>query len=394
MNNFRKGISLIELVLTIALVSIVIQVVYSVYFVGNTSYSISTNKGFSQQDVRIAGDFISSELKYITDVSSTNMYVDEYYSLKIDNVDGKKVLTKTFHEYTGDGSEADKEALTNKTVIRKINGNWNVFTITNTIQGEIDIVISQEEGLGNQKSGYELPLKMYTVNNNSLLSNINALDLSTGGVLYYMNNSKNLLTRGIDIINTTPGPGETGTYSIRFFTSEDLTNPYKTITGNSGKEESMPSNPTREGLYFNGWNTKVDGTGTYYNGTKITIPSSNLDLHAIWSTTSPSESILSNLNVTSVKDQNGSVTISNGVYTVKKDKDVTINLEYYYNKPSSNLELVQTGFTGSINGSENKATVTVLGPNKGVTKDISITIREVTNHNKSVSIIIKLKGDS
>lgn len=200
------------------------------------------------------------------------------------------------------------------------------------------------------------------------------------------------------LVNTTPGAGETGMYNIRFFTSEDLTNPQETITGNTGQEKNMPSNPTKTGFYFIGWNSKSDGSGENYSGTKITIPSTNLDLHAIWSTILPETTKLDNLIIKSIKD-NGSKDNVNGVpnannsYNVKKDKDVTIVLTFSYNKPSSNLKIIATGSSESILSSENQATITVMAPNKNMEKVINVEIREISNSNISDSILITLVGE-
>jgi prepilin-type N-terminal cleavage/methylation domain-containing protein len=59
----RKGVSLVELILAIAIFSIVIQVVYSIFFVGQKSFSTSKNIGFAQQEARSPLDYINREIK-------------------------------------------------------------------------------------------------------------------------------------------------------------------------------------------------------------------------------------------------------------------------------------------------------------------------------------------
>ena len=386
MKYYRKGITLIELVLTIALMGVVLQVVYSILFVGNTSYSISTNKGFAQQDVRIVGDFVKSELKHITQMSVSDNYVDEYYSLRIKDEDGKKLLIKSKHVYTGDGTEENKETATTTTVISSIPINLESLTITNDILGEIDLLISQEEGKGVQKSRYELPLKIETINNSRMLENVN-LDLVDGGVLYYRNNSSDLLTRGVDI-DSNDADNKEGPYSIYFYTSDNKETIYNTVAGYKYENKPMPITPTRAGFDFIYW---YDENGISYTGNTITIQAKNLDLFAKWKE-KDTESKLDGLSIVSVKDKNGTVTKSDGVYSVKENKDVTIIVSYNYNKSTSNLELVLTGFTGSISEKENKATITVVAPSRNVTKDIKIEIREKSDNSKSISTSITLKG--
>src|SRR5690554_4851915 len=95
----RKGISLIELILTLALVGLIIQIAYSVLFVGATSHSISTGKGFAQQDIRLTADFLTNELRLVTDISEDDYEFSEYYSIKINN---EGDLIKTQHVYQED----------------------------------------------------------------------------------------------------------------------------------------------------------------------------------------------------------------------------------------------------------------------------------------------------
>src|SRR5690554_5159792 len=84
MFNKRKGVTLIELILVIALISIIIPTIYSIFFAGNTSYGFSKNKGFAQQGVRLASDFIASNLKFVTALSDDeNDFYTDYYSLKV-----------------------------------------------------------------------------------------------------------------------------------------------------------------------------------------------------------------------------------------------------------------------------------------------------------------------
>lgn len=80
-----KGITLVEVILTLALVALVIPVIYSIFFAGSTSHNVSTSKGFAQQDLRIASDFLTSELRLATDISKVDYENNEYYYLKINN---------------------------------------------------------------------------------------------------------------------------------------------------------------------------------------------------------------------------------------------------------------------------------------------------------------------
>ena len=65
----RKGITLIELVLTVAIISVIIQVIYSIFFVGNLSFNTSKDIGFAQQGARIPIDYINKEVRNSSSVS-------------------------------------------------------------------------------------------------------------------------------------------------------------------------------------------------------------------------------------------------------------------------------------------------------------------------------------
>lgn len=87
--NFnQKGITLIELLLVFALVSIAMVTAYSIYFTGNKSFSTSRDIGFAQQDARLIADYIKNQTR-----TAKNLYIDEneieeneeYYSLTLEN---------------------------------------------------------------------------------------------------------------------------------------------------------------------------------------------------------------------------------------------------------------------------------------------------------------------
>src|SRR5690606_22062190 len=76
----KKGLSLIELILSISLFLVTLQVVYSIFFTGQKSFLLSKNIGFAQQDARIVTSFIQKELRPIK-----NMYIDlDDTTLKLD----------------------------------------------------------------------------------------------------------------------------------------------------------------------------------------------------------------------------------------------------------------------------------------------------------------------
>jgi len=88
-SNNRKGMTLVELLLTVAIFSLVIQLVYSIFFVGQKSFVTSKDIGFAQQEARLPIDYINRQVRtaknvYFVDPSSIAQY--PYYSIGINNL--------------------------------------------------------------------------------------------------------------------------------------------------------------------------------------------------------------------------------------------------------------------------------------------------------------------
>lgn len=110
----KYGITLIELIITMAILAIVIQVVYSVFFVGIKSFNVSKNVGFTQQEARTAITFITNEVKSAKRVYIQNplFFMDDgqpdstlnypFYAL---NINGDNQLVITTYKDQDDFSE-------------------------------------------------------------------------------------------------------------------------------------------------------------------------------------------------------------------------------------------------------------------------------------------------
>lgn len=436
----RKGISLIELVLTLALIGIALQVGFSILSVGSTSHGVSTNKGFSQQDIRIGGDFIANELKTVTDISDTeDDYFGTYYSLsvEVDADTGTKRLVKSKLVYTGDGTEEDRSTATTSTREMALSGNWDSIRITNAVMGEVLLEIFQTEGTGNREAHFELPITITTLNKPTLYNDSLDVELVSGDILYYSNNSLNLLTRGIEIgeIPTTPTDVMASFYSEGILLLES--------TGLPGDELTLPTEPTRDGYSFNGWDPEVpsvfpssDTTYTaqwaelaeetstislYSEGTSyrvingnvgssvpsITTPIRDGFSFAGWNPTLPEVfpdedlrvdatwvEFVKNLSVESVIANNGkSYSLENGAYPVGNNTKIKISISYDYDLPNNRLELTVVGMEGSF--SENESEIVLEGRpaiNKRDSITVTITIREKANTNNTTSIYISLSN--
>lgn len=69
----RKGISLIELVLVLAIIVMILQVAYSIFFIGSKSYNTSKDMGFAQQEIRNLSLILGNELRAAREVSVTDI---------------------------------------------------------------------------------------------------------------------------------------------------------------------------------------------------------------------------------------------------------------------------------------------------------------------------------
>lgn len=64
----RRGISLVELLVSLAILSMVLAVGYNIFTFGYTSFNLGEQRFDAQQNVRLAADFITQELRYATHV--------------------------------------------------------------------------------------------------------------------------------------------------------------------------------------------------------------------------------------------------------------------------------------------------------------------------------------
>lgn len=198
---YRKGFTLIELIIVLVIVGIVIQMGYSMLIYGNNTFNLSTSRGLSQQNVRLVESVLSDEFKTISNLSTSESdFNSKYFSLKFENGE----LIKSYHVQDESGNIVS-------TIVTKFQGSWDTIKIINTDPGVVDLVIGQAEVVGNITSRYELPLRIYTVNNNNLESEIDVDLLNAGTVVYYQHMydylSQQSNAMSVDIRDSTSGGG-------------------------------------------------------------------------------------------------------------------------------------------------------------------------------------------
>lgn len=164
----KKGFTLIEVILSIAIMAIVIQVGYSLFFTGNKSFEIGIDKGFAQQDARIVAEHLNRELRFSSKLSEDSL-TGRYFSIEVlDNGYDSNSLKKI---------EYDGETIKSEEIL--ISGKWDKVKLKNSsriIEGLISIKT-------NQNTNYNLPINIPLENiKNSLDLDI---DLSNGEKIYY-----------------------------------------------------------------------------------------------------------------------------------------------------------------------------------------------------------------
>ena len=91
MNRFlssNKGVTLIELVIVIVLISIVIAGAFSIFTFGNKTFNGASNQYALQSDVRFALDALTGDIRYATSLQFLESDDFDISSLTIKNIDG------------------------------------------------------------------------------------------------------------------------------------------------------------------------------------------------------------------------------------------------------------------------------------------------------------------
>lgn len=248
----KSGFTLIEIMVGLAILSIVISVTYSLLFFGANSFSMNNRQYILQSDYRFAMDSIVKEVRFATSLELVDASED--------------VFTNTFEEgynyfYINDGNLLhavyNKDRGYHNTVIYAghFKSESTLFKKLNSTTLSIDL-----------KSKYDQYNQTYDNNTVVSLLNLNLngdsiLGLEGSGLKYSA--SKEMLST----VDPTPVPNSV---TISFNTAGGSS--IASIVQTSGTVLIPPVNPTKSGYIFDGWNPSLP----------TTMPSSNVILTALW----------------------------------------------------------------------------------------------------------------
>lgn len=284
----RKGITLIELVLVVALLGITIQAIYSIFFVGNTSYGVSKSKGFAQQEVRLASDFISKNLKYATILSSDSEYFTSgYYSLRVIKGVYNDRLILSYHLLNDNGTEDITDDYVDEEIINEIHGKWGNIEISyskteSEIESEttdiISVNISKIDEKDNSNIIYELPIKIKTINNNKMPNDID-VDFYSDDVLYFKLAKNSIQNKSIYISDSTP-VGNINEVLVNYY-DKSIT-PIKSELISKGTEIVLINLEYKDNYLFKGWSKNEDLSGNIYAVDEKIIINNDTNFYAVW----------------------------------------------------------------------------------------------------------------
>jgi type II secretory pathway pseudopilin PulG len=323
----KKGITLIEVVLTVAILGIFIPSIYTVFFAGQSAFSKSTNKGLAQESVRLAEIFLTDELKNTTgfisvDDFNAGIINQKIYELKYE--DGYLLLT----EYEKKDKTLSNGTLYDEKELRKLKGNWNKLTISSLTNGVLDVSIEQKEKLYNQESTYPLDFSITLINDDNL-RNDKVWDLVKGDKLYFVK-SNDALFGQIKIkedVESGDGNGDNPGTENPIYKEIIITN-IKIVNSNNKKE-----------LY------KVDNPGFSSDNIDIKIDDKNIDIEITFEEIYVGMKIFLNDTLLDIGDTDTSINI-NGV---KLNNSSTISIK----GTNNDTKTINITYTKTNNGNNN-----------------------------------------
>ncbi|HZK24963.1 MAG TPA: prepilin-type N-terminal cleavage/methylation domain-containing protein [Oscillospiraceae bacterium] len=162
----RRGLSLVELIITMTILLIVLAVGYPFYHFGTRTASVGEDQSNIQRDIRLNGDFITKELRNATEIEivpsaseGSGDTDNQYFYLENNNI-----MHKT------NANPTNPSTFTNRNILSL------TFTLQQTAAGNnfVTFIVSGQEGT-----------QTYSVESQVHLNNLTGLPAATGTVIRY-----------------------------------------------------------------------------------------------------------------------------------------------------------------------------------------------------------------
>lgn len=83
--NSQRGVTLIELIITLALITITIAVVTNIFMVARQTFNTGVDKSSAQQNARFVSNKITDELKFAKNIDNVAFASGEFYKMYVNN---------------------------------------------------------------------------------------------------------------------------------------------------------------------------------------------------------------------------------------------------------------------------------------------------------------------
>ncbi len=164
MKSDQRGITLLETIIALSIMSFAVVIFYTLYVTGVQSVAKEDKRFGVQQNVRNAANIITSEVRHATSVGTSTPPATVYYAIRRDTASNCLIV-----------DTCDNGSTTSRVAGKYING---------LSFSKVDI--SGKPGLSFTVNGNDGSFDSdYLITSQILLLNINSLSSFTGGTIYY-----------------------------------------------------------------------------------------------------------------------------------------------------------------------------------------------------------------